>query len=68
MIDRIMQMYKEKGYSNMQISQIRRGIEENVDISQYDDINISPDEMFNIRWKLIIEKIKKAKGSGIYEC
>lgn len=65
MIDRIMQMYKDRGFSNEQISQIRRGIEENIDISQYDDINISPDEMFAIRWRLIHEK---TNGGGACEC
>lgn len=65
MLDRIMQMYKEKGYNDMQISQIRRGIEENIDISQYDDINLSPDEMFAIRWNLIHKKIN---GGDACEC
>ncbi len=65
-IDNIMEMYKEKGYSDKQISQIRRGIEDNIDISQYDNINISPDEMFGIRWKLVIEKING--GNDSHEC
>ncbi|GEM_PF-2485995 len=64
-IDSIMERYKKKGYSKKQISQIRRGIEDGIDISQYDDINIHPDEMFDIRWKLVIEKVN---GGDSHEC
>ncbi len=58
-VDRIMQMYEEKGFNQSQIKEIRRGIEENIDISQFDDINMPADKMFNIRWQLIHKKMKE---------
>lgn len=63
-IDRIMQMYEEKGFNQLQIKELRRGIEENIDISQFDDINMPADKMFNIRWQLIHEKMKEGGYSS----
>ena len=58
-VDRIMKMYEEKGFNQLQIKQLRRGIEENIDISQFDDINMPADKMFSIRWQLIKKKMKE---------
>ncbi|QSX05895.1 hypothetical protein JYG23_00015 [Sedimentibacter sp. zth1] len=65
LIDNMLQKYKEKGFSKAQIKELRKGIESDLDISKYDDINLSSEEMFDIRWKLTFEKYEE--GNEDYE-
>ena len=55
-IDNVMKKYEEAGFNKAQIKELRRGLEDDVDIKHYDNINYSADEMFDMRWKLVKEK------------
>ena len=56
LIDKVMKKYEEAGFNKAQIKELRRGLEADIDIKHYDNINFSADEMFDMRWKLIKEK------------
>lgn len=55
-IDNMLIKYEKLGYSKGQIKELRRGIESNLDISKYDNITFSSEEMFEKRWKLMKQK------------
>jgi len=61
LIDTIMEKYEILGFNKAQIRELRRGIEADIDISEYDDINKSAEEMFKMRWKLIQQNRKVLK-------
>ena len=56
-IDKKVQEYQNSGnFSHEQLKEIRKGIQEDIDVRGYAKDSIPAEEMFNKRWELIIKR------------
>lgn len=62
-----MKRYKEQGFDDWQLYEIRKGLEEGVDVSKYTDPKFNDEEMAEIRKGLTNENPKKNQALEIKE-
>ena len=62
-----MKRYEEQGFDDWQLYEIRKGLEEGVDVSKYTDPKFSDEEMAEIRKGLANENLEKNQVSEIEE-
>lgn len=51
--------YEKLGFKKEQLREIRKGLEEQIDITKYAKIELPSEVMFDKRWQLIFEKSNK---------
>lgn len=63
-IDQEIKRYEEQGFDDWQIYEIRKGLETDIDVSVYANLNLTDDEMQQKREALEMAKQKTAKLTG----
>ena len=63
-IEQAMKRYEEQGFDDWQIYEIRKGLETDIDVSVYANLNLTDDEMQQKREALEMAKQKTAKLTG----
>lgn len=62
-----MKRYEEQGFDDWQLYEIRKGLEEGVDVTKYADSKLTDEEMAEIRKELTNENLEKNQVSEIEE-
>ena len=66
-IDQEVKRYEEKGFDDWQLYEIRKGLENGVDVTKYTNLELSDEEMAEIRKELFQDNLEKNQVSEIEE-
>ena len=66
-IEQAMKRYEEQGFDDWQLYEIRKGLEKGVDVTKYTDLELSDEEMAEIRKELFQDNLEKNQVLEVHE-
>ena len=66
-IEQAMKRYEKQGFDDWQLYEIRKGLEKGVDVTKYTDLELSDEEMAEIRKELFQDNLEKNQVLKVHE-